>query len=727
MKIFFLLLVFITTANPVFSDCTFKTGDRIRELQDPSNVISIVINVAKSAKYARNLFEIATSKSENIPPNLKKKFKAEIVVSYPFGMCVFNGRIRQNGDWKDHIQLSNAGNLVRSLDVKLNDGNILSAVRFKLLLPETRGGANEILIALILKKMGIVSPETFSTEVSVNGVAKIMLFQENATKELLERNLRRESAIFEGDEELLWSYKEYDNLELGSLALSRLTNPNWFIKGASSQAISLAAFSRLQKSYFDLNQIEERQSQIVFPNNTNRKFDEYAFALLVMNATHGMAGHNRKYYFNAILNEFEPIYYDGNAQVTHFMRDESSLIREQFKEGMHEDFVSSLKEIITSSDLQIEFKKRVQFLGIDTEHFFQKAVTRILENINVLSGRISNFEYGDQIYEKRDSVADYTSEMKNFGLDQIVFLELEKTDYGYSGILQTGDEIELSIAETAELISDNTYNSKRAVFVGKSEPKIKNQSKRIQLDGFPGVFSSSEGIQLSFLPQKKEILIEQTHPSDWALIFDANLTGWSIRFIGIAVDENTALNMDQRFNSHGITGCLSIYGSYLEQTSLEIEGGGCEDSLNIISSNGHLKELNIKAAFADAIDMDFSRIAISNTNIQDAGNDCFDVSGGTYLIESATLQKCGDKGMSVGENSTLSVQYLKVVGAKIGVSSKDYSIVNINSAAFERVTTCVEAKQKKQEFGGAFIGLDDLDCIGEIEIDQHSTIKVKTK
>ena len=36
-----------------------------------------------------------------------------------------------------------------------------------------------------------------------------MLFQEKETKELLEKNLRREGPIFEGDESILWTYDNY--------------------------------------------------------------------------------------------------------------------------------------------------------------------------------------------------------------------------------------------------------------------------------------------------------------------------------------------------------------------------------------------------------------------------------------------------------------------------------------------------------------------------------------
>ena len=107
-------------------------------------------------------------------------------------------------------------------------------MRFKLLLPETRSAENEILATLILRDAGFISPETFEVNTIVNGVKAKMLFQESEGKELLERNSRRESAVFEGDEELLWSFKNYDNFKLDPLALSRMVNQNWFIKGTSN-------------------------------------------------------------------------------------------------------------------------------------------------------------------------------------------------------------------------------------------------------------------------------------------------------------------------------------------------------------------------------------------------------------------------------------------------------------------------------------------------------------
>ena len=63
------------------------------------------------------------------------------------------------------------------------------------------------------------------------------------------------------------------------------------------------------------------------------------------------------------------------------------------------------------------------------------------------------------------------------------------------------------------------------------------------------------------------------------------------------------------------------------------------------------RSIKVDHAYADAIDLDFSNVAIKSVEVTGAGNDCLDVSGGNYSLVNARLNKCGDKGISVGEKS----------------------------------------------------------------------------
>ena len=56
---------------------------------------------------------------------------------YEFGQCNYQAKVWQNGDWRDHLNIA-GNNLIRSLNVRMYNGNIMNAVKFKLLIPGTR-------------------------------------------------------------------------------------------------------------------------------------------------------------------------------------------------------------------------------------------------------------------------------------------------------------------------------------------------------------------------------------------------------------------------------------------------------------------------------------------------------------------------------------------------------------------------------------------------------------
>ena len=52
----------------------------------------------------------------------------------------------------------------------------------------------------------------------------------------------------------------------------------------------------------------------------------------------------------------------------------------------------------------------------------------------------------------------------------------------------------------------------------------------------------------------------------------------------------------------------------------------------------------------------FSNIKFNNITVSNALNDCVDFSSGNYSIENLQLNKCGDKGLSVGEKSLVKLK-----------------------------------------------------------------------
>ena len=128
--VIFFSIIFLPISS--FAECNFNTSKFISELNNPKYIKYIEIEIPKSQRYVRNFLQTLSSSFENkiILSKYKQRFFAKINVEYEFGRCEYEGKVRQSGDWPDHIKVEN-GNPVRSLDVRLNKGNILNAVKFK--------------------------------------------------------------------------------------------------------------------------------------------------------------------------------------------------------------------------------------------------------------------------------------------------------------------------------------------------------------------------------------------------------------------------------------------------------------------------------------------------------------------------------------------------------------------------------------------------------------------
>ena len=100
-----------------------------------------------------------------------------------------------------------------------------------------------------------------------------------------------------------------------------------------------------------------------------------------------------------------------------------------------------------------------------------------------------------------------------------------------------------------------------------------------------------------------------------------------------------------------------------------------------------------------------------------------DVSAANYKIEKIKAKMCGDKGVSVGEKSNMSIKLLEIDDATIGLSSKDSSITSIKNYYQKNVNNCFEVMKKKQEFGGAELILRKDKCDNNV-IDNNSRINL---
>lgn len=718
--IIFISLIISTVVN---AECDFKSADYLTELDNPSSIKEIKINVNNSQKYYKNVLKILTSQTKEIPNKFKKQYNSKIIVNYNFGNCIFEGSVRQHGDHKDHIININ-GKIYSSLQVKLLNGNLMNSVRFKLLLPETRGNLNEILGTVIYRDLGFIAPETFQVNSNINGLKSVMLFQENIRKEMLERNLRTEGPLFEGDESLLFVDGERKHVD--DIALSRQINKKWFLKGNNYSKISLQSFDKLQSAYLTRGDNIDLFDKFIQPNsNIPEIFQHFHYTSLALNAEHGLIPHNRNFYYNFFLDDFEPVYYDGDINFKKF--DHLNLFKEDiFKLSFNREYKFPYLQKINSKEfenqLYFEFAKRtIQNKNQDKE-FLKKGLEIFKENIFTLENIVKNYynyiDYKKYLSKTFDSYIDRATK-KN--IDQDYITEINFNDNKFAIKYLSGIKQDITYENISNLISEMTLFGRRTILTKNN--KTFNQTLSLENKNFlNGSFVKSSGINIVIDNKNKKLEIFQETANDWILFKNISFQNWNIQFNG-KKNILKETNKNNRINEFGMTGCLSFYNSYFDSTTIYSKNASCEDSVNIVSSKGNINKIIIEDSYKDALDLDFSVITVESATISKALNDCIDLSRGNYFFKNVNLQVCGDKGVSIGEKSKFKSLDMFVRDSKIAVASKDLSIANIKNAKFTNTKVCYQAFQKKQEFGGSILRFKNISCSAKSIIDANSKLE----
>ena len=724
--VIFIIIIFAFSYKNVLANCDFKHFNYIEELKDISSLNSINIDVNKKRKFYKNFARIIVAKSKNIPPRLKNNFNATVTVNYKFGKCTYKARIRQLGDWKDHVKIIN-GQPLRSLKVNLKEGNIFNAIKFKLFIPETREHYNEILGTIILRKFGFLVPETFETNLVLNGSTSKIIFQEDTAKEFLERNHKREGPIFEGDESILWSYNDRENFELENLSLSRLTNYKWFLRGKNSEYIVLKAFNELQRSYLEYTYNFPKSKLFILPNSEKDKiFKDYYFILTAMNGWHALRPHNRKFYYNSFNNNFEPIYYDGMFNLDSPLW--INLINDDLKNFDKNYTFSDLKLLSEKGfkeKILIDFKKRVVNFDEKLNLFFINSIKNIIVNSKKIQNLIiKNHTDKIDVKNNKNYLENYLFRANEKQINQKNIIALFKDNQEYHAKLQNNKKIILTPQAVSEILRKNLHSENRHVILNTFNTKEKDFtiSEELNLDNLiKGSVIYSKGITFEIDKIKRIINVEQSNNKDWIFFKNLDFKNWYINFNGL-IGDSSIDNFSQRFNNNGLTGCLNFFNTTFDNTSIKMRNGSCEDSINIINSKGALNSIDIRKAFSDALDLDFSNISIENLFISNSGNDCLDVSGGSYKIILANFLGCKDKALSIGEISEFNASKVDIIDSNIGISVKDFSKSFIEDYNTKNVSICAEAFQKKQEFGGAIANFKNLKCNGLYNHDLNSLI-----
>lgn len=172
-------------------------------------------------------------------------------------------------------------------------------------------------------------------------------------------------------------------------------------------------------------------------------------------------------------------------------------------------------------------------------------------------------------------------------------------------------------------------------------------------------------------------------------------------------------NLD--YDDWELTGAVTIYETPTTIVNCNIEGNMSEDALNIVRSKFSISELNISNTFSDGFDADFCTGRVGNSSFTNTGNDCMDFSGSTVEILDVEIKNSGDKGISGGEASHLSLKRINVDGAITGIAAKDGSVVEGTDITINTVEYAFAAFRKKAEYAGASIDLDQINVENAVQ------------
>ena len=674
--------------------------------------------------------------------------------------CSLKVTLRAHGDQVDHRQ----GKGLPSLNIKITDGHIFGIVDFILLKPKIRIYDNEIYATALLQQLDLLAPRTSSVNLTYGFNSQKFIFQEKIVKEFIENVNLREGALFEGDERFVFQEGNNKNIRFVN---HRLSNRNWAAKNNNNKKIAEIGLSILnyhgQIHEMDIpkNWVIDYFSLSKKIGNSNYfselpKFDAIMFALDAMG---NLSVQDRRFYFDSVQNQFLPIFYDGkptlfsktNNLTNPRLEETSKLIvidKGKIKfyypnllkgKVLNSAFEGSEEALSSLETINVEkFHKILNKNGMDIDLNKTKLSIEILsKKLNWMSKfertRIFQQNYTSEInlaapksYQSdiKRRILFYNSKEKNSFLSCNIYGEncknfsLNQKDY---------------LKAISQLLKDDKKNE--IIFLGKDNNKeidkgwyhqsfLKSKGKKNKLNFINDVeIINNGGVKVNIDDEQKKIFILKQNIDSNLIFKGGSLIDWEIFFEDRSKDAPKFIN-----DINGMTGCLNFLDMTVKNLKLNASGSKCEDSINFIRVNGSLDNLYISESKSDGFDADFSKLKINNIKIFDSGNDCIDFSYGEYELINVKLSGCGDKGVSIGEKSTVKLKKLIAENTNVGVATKDYGTFFAENLELDNVEYCITAYSKKQEFSGGKADIKKINCSNFNNLfksDKTSMIKIE--
>ena len=670
------------------------------------NKIQLKLDEKTLELFHTNIKNIADSKIVNIEKINKQYFPLNISFQNDSKTERCEARARINGDWKDHVKSEEQ---ISSLTIQLKECAIGGLTKFRLLLPETKNGSTEIFWSMLLEEYGFPALYSQMIDVDLNSLTFKALLMEIPSTVFLERHGIRESVIIEADEQQLWNARAYAYYRANVLNdPSYIDRPSSFFDKNENNSFVYQTFG----DFGSLDNKEYAQGELK-TQITMRALSQYIAGRNVVNsnffyqiqsiwAPHGL-GHNKKLIYLPMTNSFIPLYYDGMIDLgpNQELMPLASRAPTYFLEKCSND------QRFPDKNFSTEFIRRS---GEELSSQMKCVYAQINKNLS----HLNNWSQSqlDQNIQTGQSPIDY---------GKISNISKHRLRSGFKGVymnmlvLKNGEYLLCKITDTSQICDPIDFKRAHKILtkgevIKLGEHKFLATSVAGELD--PSI--DSKGISIE-MPSTYNIDIKPGQKyylqikSGNSRNININLQGAGARAIvygelndgdKVSISGNAPnVFKESRHDELMLTGCITFLNTKFDNPSLSSAATGCEDAINILNSNGTIRNINIQNATEDALDLDFSNIQIESLHISGTGNDCLDISTGSYQIGSASLKNCGDKAVSAGEYAQVKLDRIVVDGATLGLVAKDGALLSVNQfQGFNVKEKCIDAFIKKKRF-----------------------------
>ena len=635
----------------------------------------------------KNLYNLELQRKNKID-GLSNNFENFSTAKLENNKKSFDIKLRVKGDrvlhWYDKEQTS------YKIDLRGED-RIWGLEEFSIQKPITRNYIYESIFHKLLKFNGLISLKYFFINLSLNDTHQgIYAVEEGFSKELIERNKKRNGPIFGLNENVGTDYPdiEYD----------LYSEKFWTDNYPELTKIALAKLNDLKQGKLDINEIFDIEKWATF------------FAVIDLSHTlHGSLSKSVKLYYNPVTAKFEPIGFDGHYNPNLF----NDFLILDFLDSKNTNcsYICSDKQwylsFLKNFDGSINFK----FLDLYTN-----ALKKISSSIFLDAFNDKHFE---EINFNNDQLAsDITKKDRNYykGLGLYIFDEnfLYKRSEYIKGRLNKIANAKILLEETNSTTVDifNLLKNKNIEYINGEYHLTKDLViKKNYFLSKGNKLNIKEGVRLFF---KEDVSLI----SEGSIFFNGTkeqpIIIYGDKGNGSLVLSNNNYNFKNVMFNHLsfpknenkiLYGGINLINSNVSIVDSEINNSHSEDAINIISSKTYIKNLKLNDISADAIDIDFGELKFENIECKNILNDCLDVSGGEVQGQYLQAIDVKDKGLSFGENSTGNITNSSFVKNKLAIAVKDGSQLLLSEYNFKENNFDIAVFNKKKEYGSSTLNL----------------------